>query len=112
MSITVDAVNDKPVVTNLQGADTANEGETKAYTFQVDDVDSNTFSFASSSPSCGAATKGELVSGTAQIIGNNGSFQCKFLDGGATPTQVSVSAQVTDGQASSDPASKDVAVSN
>jgi hypothetical protein len=112
VSITVNSVNDKPVVTNLQGADTANEGDLKTYTFDITDADSSNFSFAASSPSCGAANKGEVVSGTAQITGNSGTFQCKFLDGGATATQVSVSAQVTDGQASSEAASKNVAVSN
>jgi hypothetical protein len=112
VSITVTAVNDKPVVTNLQGADTANEGETKAYTFTITDNDSSNFTFASGSPTCGAP-KGEVVSGSAQINGNNGSFECKFLDGGVPPTQVSVSAKVTDdSQASSDAATKNVAVSN
>jgi hypothetical protein len=49
------------------------------------------------------------------VINNDGSgsFECRFLDGGMPPTQVGVSAQVTDdGQATSAPASKDVAVSN
>jgi VCBS repeat-containing protein len=113
VSITVNSVNDKPVVTNLQGGvDTANEGDLKTYTFTITDSDSSNFSFASGSPNCGGTGKGQVVNGTAQISGTSGTFQCKFLDGGATATQVSVSAQVTDGQASSDPATKNVAVSN
>jgi VCBS repeat-containing protein len=113
VSITVNSVNDKPVVTNLQGGvDTANEGDLKTYTFTITDSDSSNFSFASGSPNCGGTGKGQVVNGTAQISGTSGTFQCKFLDGGATATQVSVSAQVTDGQASSEAASKNVAVSN
>ena len=113
VSITVKSVNPDPVVTNLQGADTANEGETKAYTFQITDEDSSSFTFASGSPDCGGTNKGEVVNGTAQINGNNGSFECRFLDGGMLPAQVTVSAQIKDdGQASSDVATKNVSVSN
>lgn len=114
VTIDVKSVNPAaPVITNLQGADAANEGETRAYTFQITDSDSSTFSFASGSPTCGGTGKGEVV-GTP-VINNDrsGSFECRFLDGGVPPTQVSVSVQVKDeSQASSGVTSKIVSVSN
>ncbi len=106
VSITVKEVNDASTV-SLNGAGTADEGDTKAYTFQITDPDSTNFSFVSGYPGCGGA-KTELV-GTPQLSGNSGSFQCRFLDGGAAPT---VSVQVTDGQTPSNVASKNVIVSN
>jgi hypothetical protein len=112
VDLTVNAVNDPPVVSNLQGAGTANEGDTEAYTFDISDVDSNSFSFASGYPDCGGAGKGELVNGTAQISGNSGQFSCKFLDGAQAPTQVTVGAKITDGQDPSDVLTTNVSVSN
>src|SRR5215217_990632 len=52
--IHVSAVNDAPIVSNLQGDGTANEGDVKTYTFDIADVDSSTFS---ASVDCGGADK-------------------------------------------------------
>ena len=113
VSITVNSVDDKPVVTNLQGADAANEGETKAYTFQISDSDSTNFSFDSASPNCGGTNIGEVVGTPVINTDRSGSFECRFLDGGVPSTQVSVSVQVKDdSQSSSDVATKNVSVSN
>jgi VCBS repeat-containing protein len=113
VNITVKPVNDAPAVSDpLEGADAANEGDTKTYTFNITDIDSNSFTFANGYPDCGGPNKGEIV-GTPVINGNSGSFQCRFLDGLASPSQVKVSAQVKDGdQAASNIGTKNVSVSN
>ena len=77
-TINVTAVNDAPTVSNLQGDGAANEGDVKAYTFDIADVDSSTFS---ASVDCGGPGKGKLVAGSLQISATNGEFECKFLDG-------------------------------
>ena len=107
--INVTAVNDAPIVSNLQGDAAANEGEVKTYTFDIADVDSSTFS---ASVNCGGAGKGELVAGSVQISGTNGEFGCKFLDGRALPTPVDISVQLSDGDTLSNVESKSVSVSN
>ena len=107
--INVAAVNDAPIVSNLQGDGAASEGDVKTYTFDIADVDSSTLS---ASVDCGGADKGELVAGSVQINGPNGEFECKFLDGLASPTPVDISVQVSDGDELSNVASKSVSVSN
>jgi hypothetical protein len=107
--IHVRAVNDAPIVSNLQGDGAANEGAVKTYTFDIADVDSSTFS---DSVDCGGAGKGKLVAGSVQISGTNGEFECKFLDGLASPTPVDISVQVSDGDKLSNVESKSVSVSN
>ena len=108
VSITVNAVNDAPVVT-LSGDALVNEGDTKTYSFTTSDVDSSSFSFASGSPSCG--TGGTLVVGSPTIDSSTGagSFQCTFPDGPASPT---VSVTVSDGDGGSDSDSIAVTVAN
>jgi hypothetical protein len=108
-TINVTAVNDAPIVSNLQGDGAANEGDVKTYTFDIADVDSSTFS---ASIDCGGAGKGELVAGSVQISGTNGEFECKFLDGLISPTPVNISVQVSDGDKLSDVESKSVSVSD
>jgi hypothetical protein len=108
-TINVTAVNDAPMVSNLQGDGAANEGDVKTYTFDIADVDSSTFS---ASIDCGGAGKGELVAGSVQISGTNGEFECKFLDGLISPTPVNISVQVSDGDKLSDVESKSVSVSD
>src|SRR5215203_2838203 len=104
--IHVSAVNDAPIVSNLQGDGTANEGDVKTYTFDIADVDSSTFS---ASVDCGGADKGELVAGSDQI---NGEFECQFLDGLASPTPVNIGVQVSDGDKLSNVESKSVSLSD
>jgi hypothetical protein len=108
-TINVSAVNDAPIVSNLQGDGAANEGDVKTYTFDIADVDSITFS---ASIDCGGAGKGKLVAGSVQISGTNGEFKCKFLDGLISPTPVNISVQVSDGDKLSNVEVKSVSVSN
>jgi Bacterial Ig domain len=108
-TINVTAVNDAPIVSNPQGDGASNEGDVKTYTFDIADVDSSTFS---ASVDCGRAGKGEVVAESVQISGTNGEFKCKFLDGLASPTQVDISVQVSDGEKLSNVESKSVSVSN
>jgi Bacterial Ig domain len=108
-TINVTAVNDAPIVSNLQGDGAANEGDVKTYTFDIADVDSSAFS---ASIDCGGTGKGELVAGSVQISGTNGEFECKFLDGLASPTPVNISVQVSDGDKLSNVESRSVIVSN
>jgi hypothetical protein len=108
-TINVTAVNDEPTVSNLQGDGVANEGDVKAYTFDIADVDSSNFS---ASVGCGGPGKGELVAGSVQISGTNGQFECKFLDGLFSPTPVNISVRVSDGDRLSNVASKSVSVGN
>jgi hypothetical protein len=107
--INVAAVNDAPIVSNLQGDGAASEGDVKTYTFDIADVDSSIFS---ASVDCGGAGEGELVAGSVQITATNGEFECKFLDGLASPTPVDISFQLSDGDELSNVASKSVSVSN
>src|SRR5215207_11427839 len=59
-TINVTAVNDAPIVSNLQGDGAANESDVKPYTFDFADVDSSTIS---ASVDCGGSGKGKLVAG-------------------------------------------------
>src|SRR5215216_5683993 len=108
-TINVDAVNDAPIVSNLQGDGAANEGDLKTYTFDIADVDSSTFS---ASVDCGGAGKGKLVAGSLQMTAANGEFKCKFLDGLLSPTPVDISVQLSDGEKLSNVESRSVRVSN
>jgi hypothetical protein len=72
-------------------------------------VDSSTFS---ASVDCGGAGKGELVAGSVQTTATNGEFECKFLDGLASPTPLEISVQLSDGDKLSNVGSKSVSVSN
>jgi hypothetical protein len=108
-TINVSAVNDAPMVSNLQGDGAVNEGDVKTYTFHIADVDSSTFG---ASVNCGGAGKGELIAGSVQISATNGEFACKFLDGLAPPTPLDISVQVSDGDKLSNVESRSVKVSN
>src|ERR687897_2599585 len=108
-TINVIAVNDAPMVSNLRGDGAVNEGGVKTYTFDIADVDSTTFS---ASVGCGGLGKGELVAGSVQITATNGEFECKFLDGLASPTTLTISVQLSDGDKLSNVESKRVKVSN
>jgi hypothetical protein len=108
-TINVTAVNDAPMVSNLQGDGAANEGDVKTYTFDIADVDSSTIS---ASVDCGGSGKGKLVAGSLQMTATNGKFQCKFLDGLISPTPVNISVQVSDGDKLSNVESNSVVLSN
>ena len=108
-TINVTAVNDAPIVSNLQGDGAANEGDVKTYTFDIADVDSSTFT---ASVDCGGTGKGKLVAGSLQMTATNGEFKCKFLDGLISPTPVNISVQASDGGKLSNVESKSVSVSN
>jgi hypothetical protein len=108
-TINVSALNDAPMVSNLQGDGAANEGDVKIYTFDIADVDSSTFS---ASVDCGGLGNGELVAGSVQITATNGEFACKFLDGLISPTPLDISVQLSDGDKLSNVESRSVSVSN
>src|SRR5215208_4674699 len=108
-TIDVTAVNDAPMVSNLQGDGAANEGDVKTYTFDIADVDSSTFT---ASVDCGGTGKGKLVAGSLQMTATNGEFKCKFLDGLISPTPVNISVQASDGGKLSNVESRSVSVSN
>jgi hypothetical protein len=74
-SIAVTVNNVAPKV-NLTGPTTANEGETKTYSFTITDPGADTFSFPANYPTCGA--HGNLVGTPAT---GDGQFQCTFPDG-------------------------------
>jgi hypothetical protein len=88
-------VNNVAPTVNLAGPNSANEGETKTYTFTLSDPGADTFSFVAGPPTdyptCGQY--GELV-GTPTVAG--GSFQCRFPDGPNT-TNVAIKIQDDDG---------------
>jgi len=108
-TISVTAVNDVPMVSNLQGDGAANEGDVKTYTFDIADVDSGTFA---ASVDCGGAGKGKLVAGSVQMTATNGEFKCEFLEGLISPTPVNISVQVSDGDKLSNVEVKSVGVSD
>ncbi len=109
VNVTMSPVNDAPIVSNLQGDSDANEGDVKAYTFDIADVDSSTFS---ASVDCGGAGKGKLVAGSLRMTATNGKFKCKYLDGLISATPVDISVQVSDGEMLSNVEFKSVSVSN
>jgi large repetitive protein len=77
---------------NLTGPDTADEGDTKTYSYTITDAGTDdTFSFVTGYPTCGL--HGDLV-GTPLI--GDGNFQCSFPDGPNT-TDVKIKVQDDDG---------------
>jgi hypothetical protein len=100
-------VNNVAPTVALTGPNSANEGETKGYTFTVTDPGQDTFVPKAGYPRCGGIDT-EMLALTLTSTG--GSFQCKFKDGPATRT---VEVQVTDSDgADSNVASQAVTVSN
>ncbi|GIU97280.1 MAG: hypothetical protein KatS3mg013_1083 [Actinomycetota bacterium] len=93
VGITVDCVNDPPVVSSISGPNPVDESTSadRTYTFTITDPDSSVFTFMSGYPACGV--NGSLQ-GTPSITGGNGSFDCKFSDGQA---QTILAVKVTDG---------------
>jgi len=90
-TINVTVANVAPKV-NLTGPSTADEGDTKTYSYTITDPGTDdTFDFATGYPTCGL--HGDLV-GTPLI--GAGSFQCSFPDGPNT-TDVKIKVQDDDG---------------
>ena len=83
ITFNVTAVNDPPVIAFTSGDTTANEGQTKTYTFSITDPDSTTFTWESGYPSCGSSG---TVFGTPTLGATSGSFQCSFADDAPTGT--------------------------
>jgi hypothetical protein len=92
---------------------TADEGDTKTFSFTITDPDAgDSHSFVSGYPDCGQSNGVQNTLVTASITGLTGTFECKFEDG-ADPAQVStVSVRVTDGKADSNVATTPVTVNN
>jgi len=97
--------NVAPTVT-LSGPSSANEGDTKSYSFIVSDPGDDTFSVVSAS--CG--TNGTFSNGVFDGVTGAGSFDCTFPDGPAS-SNVSVQVKDSDG-ANSNTDSKIVTVAN
>ena len=100
--------NGSPTIVWTASPASANEGDTKSYAFSITDPDSTSWSFAAGFPSCGA---GGTLSGTPSIdsAARTGTFDCRFPNGPATST---VSAQVSDGQNTSQELDQAVAIAN
>jgi len=110
--VTVTAVvNTAPTVAYVAPPTTANEGQSRTYSFTITDPDAgNTFTFVTGFPACG--TGGTLVGGSASInnVAKTGTFQCLFADGPTTPN---VQVRVQDNSnAQSNTASLAVTVAN
>ncbi len=103
VSITVNSVNDAPVVT-LSGPATANEGGTESYSFTTSDIDSSSFTL--DSRSCGM--NGTVSNVTFSSSTGAGSFDCTWSDNGSS----TVSVTVKDDDGGSDIDSITVAVAN
>jgi hypothetical protein len=101
--------NVAPAIAWTANPASADEGQTKTYSFSITDSDSSSWDFASGYPDCGSG--GSLVSDSASIddVAMTGTFQCSFPDGPASPT---VSIQVTDGTDVSNVLSQAVEVAN
>jgi hypothetical protein len=107
-TVAVAVSNVAPTVVGFTGPVTADEGQTKTYSFTVTDPGVDTFSVASGSPDCG--TGGDLVAGSLTTDASGGSFDCSFPDGPATPT-VSIQVEDSDNDLSNTP-TVDVTVAN
>jgi Bacterial Ig domain len=106
--INVSPVNDVPTVTLNGDAQDAKEGQTKTYHFTVVDPDSGAFDVKGGFPDCGSGAA--YVADSLDTTVSGGSFQCRFLDGPASPI---VRVQVSDLQGQvSNIATRTVTVAN
>jgi Galactose oxidase, central domain len=104
-SLTIDAPPNAPPTVTLSSDATANEGQTKSYSFTTSDPDAGeTFSLVTATCGPNGTQSNPLFSSATGA----GSFDCTFPDG---PASSSVSVQVSDGDAS-DSDSITVAVAN
>ncbi len=104
-SLTVAIANVAPTVT-LTGSATANEGDTKTYSFTVSDPGADTFVLDATE--CGLNGT-QVGPDTFNSTTGAGSFDCSFPDGPASST---VSVTVSDSDGASDSDSLVVAISN
>src|SRR5215210_5516104 len=105
-SVTVNNV--APTVT-LTGPATADEGQTKSYSFTVTDPGVDTFAVEAGFPDCdaGATNNGTFVAGSLSVTATGGSFQCTFPDG---PSTANVKIQVRDSDGAGTAASQSVQI--
>jgi hypothetical protein len=105
--------NTAPTVALGANPFTANEGDTKTYSFTISDPDpADTWTFATGYPTCGL---GNTVVGSPSISGTakTGSFQCRFADGLVPAAGNVVKVKVNDFHAAaSNEDSQSVVVSN
>jgi hypothetical protein len=94
-SASVTVGNSAPVMT-LMGPEASDEGQTKSYSFTVNDPDADAFTLLSAT--CDGGTKSDQVFNSAT---GAGSFKCLFPNGPATHT-VSVRVKDSDDAADSD----------
>ena len=85
----------------MTGPATADEGDTKTYTFTVTDPGTDTFTVDTGFPDCDSAAtnNGVYVTGSISVNAGGGSFKCFFADG---PASASVKVKVTDSDGASD----------
>ena len=96
----VAVANVAPTV-SVTGPATADEGDTKTYSFSVTDPGVDGFTVDSGYPDCdsAASNNGSYVAGSLALTAAGGSFDCFFADGPAT---ASVKMKVTDSDGASD----------
>ncbi|MFQ6026083.1 MAG: Ig-like domain-containing protein [Dehalococcoidia bacterium] len=82
-TLDVTVANLRPTHT-LSGPDSANEGETKTYSFTTSDPGDDTFALIPGLPDCTNATVSNVK---LDEVTGAGSFDCTFLDGPAGPLQ-------------------------
>ncbi len=98
---TVSVANVRPTI-SLAGDDFANEGQTKTYNFTIEDDGVNDTHADTITTACsGPDAEKVLGSQTYDPEERTGSFECKFLDGGAGKTS-DVTATVTDNDGDAD----------
>ncbi|MBI3467068.1 MAG: cadherin-like domain-containing protein [Planctomycetes bacterium] len=102
IEVTIHGQNDAPSVT-LSGDSSADEGQSKTYTYTASDVDLT--DVLTATPDCGA----EATMSDDTFDGTNGSFTCTFVEG---PGSSTVSVSVDDGNDGMDSDSIDVTVAN
>ena len=92
----------------MTGPATADEGDTKTYSFTVTDPGADTFTVDAAIPiATPARPTTALVAGSITVTAAGGSFECFFADGPAT---ASVKMKVTDSDGASDTDSEFVQV--
>jgi hypothetical protein len=105
-AIEVAVANVKPSIAYVSAPTTADEGDTRHYTFTYSDPGDDVVTVTQD---CG--DHGELVADSFAYAGGSGSFDCRFPDGPAT-TDVSVKATDSDGATDTDNQTVTVTVAN
>ena len=107
-TVSVACPNSAPSPAWVAHPSSANEGDTKTYSFAITDPDSTSWTYPAGYPSCGA---NGTLSGTPSIdsTAKTGTFDCTFPNGPASST---VAAEVSDGTDTSSELDQTVAVAN